>query len=473
MYRVFIWFSVHERFFDGVAARLQKNYGVNHWAGFCWGEDQERLLSQEVHYDPLIVFTRDILPHATGPVDVEYLRAMARGAPVPLTQMIFAERHLLRGRSYNDVLKLAEVIFRTFDLELSAFSPDWILAEDVSCLASYILYTVAAAKGIPIYYLGYGRIPYHLAIYHNPKHSWEDLNDAFEEIRQKGLTATQRIEASELLEKTLSSKKRPGDLEPKAGFRVIDSYDVGRAVEGVRRYLVDRNNPTLVPPQRMIASRAKRLVNDRFARATNVFDKPDPDQPYIAFPLHYEPEASTLVRAPYYLNQLALVEDIAKSLPTGYQLYVKEHQVARGRRPAGYYRRLKSIFGVRVIAPWEDSWRLVENSSAVAVITSTMGWEALLCGKPVIAFGHAFFNSFPEVYRAFEHAKETWHELFERAVSRPATDRELLLCYLAAIQQAVYPGYIRNPNTLPAVLDPENLDRVSESVATRVGLEAA
>jgi hypothetical protein len=58
-------------------------------------------------------------------------------------------------------------------------------------------------------------------------------------------------------------------------------------------------------------------------------------------------------------------------------------------------------------------------------------------------------------------------------VSRPATDRELLLCYLAAIKQAVYPGYIRNPNTLPAVLDAENLDRVSESVATRVGLGAA
>lgn len=471
MSRVFVCLSVHEEFFDGVANRLRRDHGIEQWAGFCWGEDQAERLSQGVPYDPLIVFTRDILFEASsGDPDLEYLRLMEEGAPVPLTRMIVAERHMLAGRTMSEVLRLAEAIFRRFDAALDEFAPEWILAEDVSCLTSYIIYTLAKRKGIPIFILGYGRIPYHLAIYDSHEHKWADLDNAFESIQRDGFSNGELEETTAMYQELMGSKERPGDLEPKAGFRALSRYDVRRAVDGAKRYVKDRDNPTLVAPQKMVADRARRLVRDRIARARDAFSTPSIDRPYVIFPLHYEPEASTLVRAPYYMNQSALVEDIAKSLPTGVVLYVKEHPVARGRRRPGYYEHLQSLFNVEVIAPWEDSWTLVKNAAAVAVITSTMGWESLLCGRPTIVFGHAFYNSFPLVYRAFERPKEQWSELFHQAIYQHRNDPDLVLKYLAALRRSVFPGYIRNPRTLPRVLDPENLERVAASVAKKVGL---
>ena len=40
----------------------------------------------------------------------------------------------------------------------------------------------------------------------------------------------------------------------------------------------------------------------------------------MLFPIHFQPEASTLVQAPMYLDQLALLRDIAKALPIGHRL---------------------------------------------------------------------------------------------------------------------------------------------------------
>jgi len=116
------------------------------------------------------------------------------------------------------------------------------------------------------------------------------------------------------------------------------------------------------------------------------------DERYVLYPIHFQPEASTLVQAPYYLDQAVLIEDISKSLPVGYQLYVKEHVSNRGRRPLAFYKRLRETFGVRLLGPYEDTWTLIRDAAAVAVITGTVGWEGLLFGKPVVTFGDVFYN---------------------------------------------------------------------------------
>ena len=48
-------------------------------------------------------------------------------------------------------------------------------------------------------------------------------------------------------------------------------------------------------------------------------------KPFIFFPLHLEQEMSLLIQAPFYTNQLEIIKNLVKSLPIGYELYVKEH----------------------------------------------------------------------------------------------------------------------------------------------------
>src|SRR5262249_50735166 len=147
---------------------------------------------------------------------------------------------------------------------------------------------------------------------------------------------------------------------------------------------------------------------------------------YVLYPLHFQPEATTLVMAPYFLNQLALIEDLSKSLPAGFRLYVKEHVVSRGRWPLSFYEAIRRGPGARLLGPGEDTTALIRYAAAVAVITGTMGWEGILHDKPVITFGHVFYNRYPLVHRAGDLPKHEWPGLLRKAIFEYCSDPKLL-----------------------------------------------
>jgi hypothetical protein len=161
--------SVHERLFDGIAANLRDLYGVERFSAFVWGADQQQILAERgIAYEPLVVFSRDILPRASTTPDLAYLEAVEAKYGVPINTVIFAERHLLSGRSFDEILGLVEVTFRVIEETLSRVRPDCIVTEDVSCLTSYVYWAVARGLGIPFHSIGQGKLPRHIAVYSNP-----------------------------------------------------------------------------------------------------------------------------------------------------------------------------------------------------------------------------------------------------------------------------------------------------------------
>ncbi len=128
----------------------------------------------------------------------------------------------------------------------------------------------------------------------------------------------------------------------------------------------------------------KRSLSLRFF--SNKFDMKGPRGKYVYFPLHVDPEASTMVLSPYFTNQLAIIENIAKSLPADYSLVVKEHIPMIGFRPKNFYKKIKSFPKVKLIHPKFDQFTLIKNSSIVSVISGTAGLEALMLGKKVLLF---------------------------------------------------------------------------------------
>jgi hypothetical protein len=196
-----------------------------------------------------------------------------------------------------------------------------------------------------------------------------------------------------------------------------------------------------------------------------VFEEPVAGERYELYPLHFQPEASTLVQAPLYVDQLALLRDMAASLPVGLRLYVKEHVSSRGRRPLEFYRAVREIPSVRLLGPDTDTWALIRDAAVIAVITGTVGWEGLIYEKPVVTFGDVFFNLHPSVYRAGDVPKDGWYDVFRRAVTAHAHDRSAVVAMVAALQQVSSPGLIGNPSTFPEALLPENVKYIVDAFA--------
>jgi hypothetical protein len=118
---------------------------------------------------------------------------------------------------------------------------------------------------------------------------------------------------------------------------------------------------------------------------------------FIFFPLSTEPE-SLQTLSPEYFYQLAFITSIARDLPVGVYLVVKEHLAAVGRRPSDFYGQIMEFKNVIVANIQEDGIALMRRSEAVAIITGTSGLEAAVSGKPILTYGRQnIYNFLPHV----------------------------------------------------------------------------
>jgi capsule polysaccharide modification protein KpsS len=139
-----------------------------------------------------------------------------------------------------------------------------------------------------------------------------------------------------------------------------------------------------------------------------LFDSLDESDRFFLFPLHVQPELSTSALATYFYNQLNTITNIAFSLPFPYKLYVKEHPLAFEGREKGFYQKLKQIPNVVLISPKENNEFLIKKSKGVITLTSTLGLEAVLAGKPAYALGDVFYDYHPLCRRvdSFEELRQ-------------------------------------------------------------------
>jgi len=116
-----------------------------------------------------------------------------------------------------------------------------------------------------------------------------------------------------------------------------------------------------------------------------------PERRYVYFPLHDAEDYKIKRVIPQFSNQTAVIEQIADSLPPGYDLVLKEHPLSIGRNPFGTLRRMRKPPNVVLVPPRTSTHELIERASALAVISSTVGLEGLLYGKPVLTLGRPFY----------------------------------------------------------------------------------
>lgn len=151
------------------------------------------------------------------------------------------------------------------------------------------------------------------------------------------------------------------------------------------------------------------MIVEKLKKLKSIYDtycvEPNYNQPYIFFPLHYQPEQTTAPFGNYSVYQYLPIEMIARSLPKDWVLYVKDHHatfspISGGwrKRSKGYYERISKIPNVFLIPIEIQSAVLIDHSRAVATITGSAGFEGVLRGKPVLTFGSIWYNGCEGVF---------------------------------------------------------------------------
>lgn len=156
------------------------------------------------------------------------------------------------------------------------------------------------------------------------------------------------------------------------------------------------------------------------------FVKPDFNEKFVLFPLHFQPEASTCVYARKYENQLYFIDQLSKSIPAGLMIYVKEHIVRQGHRPLAFYRQIKKYPNIKLIGPENSGHDLISHCEYVVCLTSTLGFEALMYGKSVFVCGDCFFENFSGAQRIRDVFDEK-----KKFLTPPVQDRDLYIKQIA------------------------------------------
>lgn len=114
---------------------------------------------------------------------------------------------------------------------------------------------------------------------------------------------------------------------------------------------------------------------------------------FVFYAMHVEPELWFQGRSPEYFYQHAAIVSLSRDMPAGVTLAVKEHYPGIGRRPDAFYDQILDLKNVVLLNVNEPGLRVVEQASAIATITGTVGQEAAVMGKPVVTFGrHNLYN---------------------------------------------------------------------------------
>jgi hypothetical protein len=177
--------------------------------------------------------------------------------------------------------------------------------------------------------------------------------------------------------------------------------------------------------------------------------RPMPETPFVYYPLHVPADMALTLRSPEYLDQVATIDFLLRTLPDTHVLVVKEHPAQIGAISAGRLFELARRFDNFVLLPPQtNNYAVLGRADAVVSVNSKSGAEAVLLGKPVVVMGDAFYRSCPLVF-AVNRLSDVPQRLRE-ALRTQGFDPAKAAPYFETAWRKSFPGelYIDNPQQL-------------------------
>jgi hypothetical protein len=320
-----------------------------------------------------------------------------KGIPT-IHNMILSDR-VVSALPYERALGYATLLAKRLMQLFAQISPGAVIGGFDAIHGSMAL-AVARKMGIPWYALHFSVIPEGLACFcDNASPAARVLLDIAPCGQTEALAARslQQFESREIVAPAYIAHRPRSILEriAKLSSRTATLCRILRAGrdQGILQYTEPRTKYDGAAAVRYLwrAARARKAVT-RHA----VAERP-PASPYILFGLHMQPESSIDVWAPFYSNQIWVIELLSRSIPPTHKLLVKIHKSDTANYSGRELRKMCSYPGVELVEPFADTRSLMENADLIVLIQGTMGLEAALIGKPVIMLGESPFTLFPSV----------------------------------------------------------------------------
>lgn len=380
----------------------------------------------------------------------------------PIWGYILTDRFLM-GKDYDYVVKITVGLFSFFE-EVYKNHIDIYYSEAIATLQCYISYLVGKKYGTK--YISQAQVrgsldsEYHYFI-DNPFQYDMNFNKNYKEINyseEEKLNA--EIYLKEFEEKYFLP---PGQVQLRTKPKLKLKYlllPIKRVIKSFDSLLNDKYSYMYYKSYKEITNPIKYYFNYQIAK--KYYKKANYDEKYVYFPLHFQPEATTLVCAPKYENQLFFIDSLAKSLPAGTKFYVKEHYALLGNRDLKFYDDLKKFPNVILIDPWENSRKLIENAEAVVTLTGTAGYESMLLRKPTIIGGNTLFEDAPGVIKV----EDIYNKYIDIMSKWKQPERKDIIQFLCAS----FRGY-RKGNTYSQSfynLIDDNIDDICESLYNQI-----
>jgi hypothetical protein len=185
-----------------------------------------------------------------------------------------------------------------------------------------------------------------------------------------------------------------------------------------------------------------RIWTSRLRRHYGSLARPvDLQRPFIYVALHFQPELSTSPEGSVFVDQFLMVNLLSKAVPDDWLIYVKEHPVQftslwganTSARSLDYYSDLASLPNVRLVPLETPQFELIDNARAVASISGTSCWEAIMRGKPALVFGHTWYNGCEGLF--FTPTLQECTEAIRKINQGYAVDQRKVRLFIQAIEE--------------------------------------
>lgn len=323
--------------------------------------------------------------------------------------------------------------FRSLESCLDRFDPNLIIYPhpDTGPGLALALQGVAERRDIPMLVPHRSRIGPYVTLTHTVYNRIPRIERRFNELRD-GAASENKPLAGKMLQDFRAGELRYTKSGPDVGKRPSLAGKLATNARRIRTVIRNYRHRGYSSDPYFTSWFARRADDVRASwrtwriRSSVRFETPRSDQRYVFVPLHVQPEMSTLLFAPYFVNQLDFVRNIAQSTPANTTVYVKEHPVmiSKGLRTAGYLKQLARIPNVHLVDG--DTTDLIKGAERVITVTGTPALEAVLLDTPVTLFGDVYFNFLKKRVSRIEEYKSLLHELGTTRETAKLDDGELI-----------------------------------------------
>ena len=361
------------------------------------------------------------------PMDMEYLKMLDeeythyKSLNMQLMSSQMNTRHYhyrmyWKVTSYEENLYWLELNYKKIIGILDEFKPDMILDLDNAELQRTIMCEVAYKKKIPCITIEYSKYGYYkypsfqnaFGIDNYIRNLYKELNDGPDENLKESIEYIENYRK----ESSIMNKEFAGSVTSK--YERDSLIWIARVLRGKNHYFwnqdISTHNHKIKKTNKMLYAPTwlylqyyyeEELKKWMLYGKNKYFEDPVEGEDYVYMPLHLIPESSVFVKASYYVDELNLIEQVSKSLPIGWKLYVKEHQAMLGERALDFYKKVSELHNVRVVSVnyYKDPKPWIMKAKGVITITGTAAYEAALLGKRSIIFGEVPFSLIEGVTR--------------------------------------------------------------------------